>query len=356
MVSTKVQSWLERLEEQVNVGVDWMDPAFIQELPIVPLDMTSNQIHETITDVIREYKDRGWLATYTRIAVLLCKKAIDHIQGRVLLQTSPSYAYDGQEILEHARLYASEFESVGIPKDRFCIKIPSTGPALSVCPILEAEGIRTLGTAVFSLVQAVAASQAGCLYISPYFNEVRANVDLDLWPNVDDPATQHTMSARIVQMLETFRRLYRESGKPQPLTKAANFISVKEALAQGELGVHSATISREVLSELVQLPYDGTRKYGPRGAQKPSYPEHQNSVTPKRLQHLAGADPLAAACWHGKLASTEVDYLANNGMKLDNAIKEDTIASARLEDALQLFIKVESESKTLIQKILLEID
>lgn len=103
-------------------------------------------------------------------AVLLCKKNIEFISGRVLLQASPSQAYDAQAVLAHARLYAREFESVGIPKSRFCIKIPATGPALSVCPVLEAEGIRTLGTAVFSLAQAIAAGQAGCLFISPYFN------------------------------------------------------------------------------------------------------------------------------------------------------------------------------------------
>lgn len=249
-----------------------MDPEFIKSLPIVPHDMTSNQIHvhgrmsdpsnrQLLLDVAREYKDRDWLAIYTRAvsrinpkphpstmltspeAVLLCKKNIDLIQGRVLLQASPSQAYNSQKVLEHARLYAKEFESVGISKDRFCIKIPSTGPALSVCPILEAEGIRTLGTAVFSLAQAIAASQAGCLFISPYFNgmirlvsvlavyresrllinilEIRANLDLSLWPNVEDPATQHTMSARLIQMLETYRRLYKETGKPQPLIKNA---------------------------------------------------------------------------------------------------------------------------------------
>lgn len=65
---------------------------------------------------------------------------------------------------------------MGISKDRFCIKIPSTGPALSVCPILAAEGIRTLGTAVFSLAQAIAASQAGCLFISPYFNGMTCRI------------------------------------------------------------------------------------------------------------------------------------------------------------------------------------
>ncbi|KAL4986000.1 hypothetical protein BDW68DRAFT_179174 [Aspergillus falconensis] len=87
---------------------------------------------------------------------------------------------------------------------------------------------------------------------------------------------------------------------------------------------------------------------------KPAYPEHQNSVaTPKRLAYLTSADPLASSSWDGKLASTEVDYLADNGAKLDSAIKANSIGHARLQDALQLLIRVEGESKTLIDKILL---
>ncbi|KAL4917186.1 hypothetical protein BDW62DRAFT_184344 [Aspergillus aurantiobrunneus] len=369
MATATTSTWLHKLEEQVNVDVDAMDPTFIQNLPIVPHDMTSNQIHvhgqmsapanqSLLADVTREYKGRGWLEIYTRVAVLLCKKNIDLIQGRVLLQVSPSQAYNSQKVLEHARLYAREFESVGIPKDRFCIKIPSTGPALSVCPILEVEGIRTLGTAVFSLAQAIAAGQAGCLFISPYFNEIRANLDLSLWPNVEDPATQHTMSARLLQMLETYRRLYKETGKQQPLIKNANFISPKEALAQGEIGVDSATVSQEVLSELAKLPYDGSSQ--PPGVvdiPKSAYPSHQNSAiaTPKRLQHLAGTDPLAAADWDGKLASAEVDYLVGDGANLERAIQSDPIASGRMRDALGLFVKLEGESKALIEKTMAEV-
>lgn len=187
----------------VNVDVDWMDPEYSKSLPIVPHDMTSNQlwVHEQMCnpdneqlflDVVKECKSQGWLAIYTRMvsvseynelsidtdgdsslqAVLMCKANIDNIQGRVLLQTLPSCAYDTEKVLEHARMYAREFERVGISKDRFCIKIPSTGPALNACPILLHEGIRTLGTALFSLPQAIAASQAGCLYISPYYNGI----------------------------------------------------------------------------------------------------------------------------------------------------------------------------------------
>lgn len=172
----------------------------------------------------------------------MSKANIDNIQGRVLLQTLPSNAYDTQKTLEHARAYAREFESVGVSKDRFCIKIPSTGPALSACPILLQEGIRTLGTALFSVHQAIAASQAGCLYISPYYNgktagdaltnlttnterlaEVRAHDEQALWPKSEDPALLHPMSPRLVQILKTYKRLYKETGKEQPLLKNARY-------------------------------------------------------------------------------------------------------------------------------------
>lgn len=107
----------------------------------------------------------------------MCKRNIDNLRGRVLLQTLPSKAYDEKATLEHARLYDQEFKRVGIPRSRYCIKIPATGPALNAAKTLskerdEAEGlpIATLGTAIFGLAQAIAASQANMLYISPYLN------------------------------------------------------------------------------------------------------------------------------------------------------------------------------------------
>ena len=105
----------------------------------------------------------------------MCKKNIDMISGRVLLQTLPTEAYNTETTLKHARLYDQEFARAGISRDRYCIKIPSTGPALNAAKVLSAEGIPTLGTALFGLPQAIACSQAGMLYISPYFNgELRA--------------------------------------------------------------------------------------------------------------------------------------------------------------------------------------
>jgi transaldolase len=112
------------------------------------------------------------------------------------------------------------------------------------CPILLEEGIRTLGTAVFSVQQAIAASQAGCLYISPYYNgknylelshevsvlvfifgpELRAHQNRDFWPSSSDPALLHPFSSRLIQILETYKRIYRETGKEQPFVKHARYI------------------------------------------------------------------------------------------------------------------------------------
>jgi transaldolase len=55
-----------------------MDPTFTKSLPIVPNDMTSNQlwVHEQMNhpdnrelfdNAVKEYKDQGWLAIYTRV-------------------------------------------------------------------------------------------------------------------------------------------------------------------------------------------------------------------------------------------------------------------------------------------------
>lgn len=63
-----------------------------------------------------------------------------------------------------------------------------------------------------------------------FSSETRAHDDLKLWPDVEDPATQHPMSARIVQILETYKRLYKETGKDQPLLKNARSVSRPESV------------------------------------------------------------------------------------------------------------------------------
>ena len=100
----------------------------------------------------------------------MCKENLESIHGRLLVQTSPSQAYSTENTVAHAKLYDQEFKQQGITRNRFCIKVPSTGPGVIAMKRLAQEGIPVLGTAIFNVEQAVACSQAGCLSISPYYN------------------------------------------------------------------------------------------------------------------------------------------------------------------------------------------
>lgn len=155
-------------------------------------------------------------------------------------------------------------------------------------------------------------------------------------------------------MLDTYRRLYKETGKPQPKIKLASFISPKAAMAAGEFGCHSATVSPTVLDQLARLEWDGTRQPGG-GVPKPQ-PEidfYQAAYPiPDRLRELVGIDPLAAKDWDGKLASTEVDYLVDGGAELERAIEKDPITDTRLKESLNIFTAAENRSRVMIETIL----
>lgn len=91
--------------------------------------------------------------------------------------------------------------SLGIPKlfsyldrtfdpARICIKIPSTWEGLQACRVLQATGITTLATTLFTIEQAVLAGEVNCHYIAPYVNELKCHVD----PNYQDPNPQLELS------------------------------------------------------------------------------------------------------------------------------------------------------------------
>lgn len=125
-------------------------------------------------------------------------------------------------------------------------------------------------------------------------------------------------------------------------------------MAAGEMGCHHATISSDVLKQLAQIPYEAGKQPG-EGVPKQAHPYLKAGPTPSRLASLAKTDPLAAAEWDGKLASTDIDYLANNGAELQKAIEADPITKNRLFDALELFKGGELKSRAAIEQAIKEL-
>ncbi|KAL7956608.1 hypothetical protein V8C34DRAFT_326078 [Trichoderma compactum] len=355
------RSMLHRLEDLCNVDVDSADTELIKSIPFTPHNQTSNQAIITselladeplLKDLVRQYGSQGWERVYDQAAIALTARNIPLLSGRVLIQTSLRHISSSSSTIAHARTLASLYHQAGVPRDRFAIKIPFSGPAAAAARVLNAEGIRTLATSVFSLEQGIAASQSGCLFISPYYNEIAAHLDSSLRLASEDPALEHPMSPRVIHILEAFAKEYRETGKEQPIMIIASLpfdenshFTPAEIMAMAELGCPHVTIPPHLIRTLLETP----DQLPPLTTKKPKS-GYAEFATAQRLTKLSTIDPFARPDWDGKLADMQTDYVANDGEKLDEAIRNDPIAAKRLKDVEIFFIDMENKAKEAIEK------
>ncbi|KAJ7499470.1 hypothetical protein FB451DRAFT_1385170 [Mycena latifolia] len=86
----------------------------------------------------------------------------------------------------------------------------------------------------------------------------------------------------------------------------------------------------------------------PRGSPA-SQARHDETVRGRaRLATVSKSDPLTAN-WDGKLPSTDIDCLANDGAALAKAIEADPVTKQRLYDVRELFKGGEMSSKEIIE-------
>ncbi|KAJ7064230.1 hypothetical protein C8F01DRAFT_1250480 [Mycena amicta] len=281
----------------------------------------------------------GAVASKSKTTALLCADNFENLSGRVLVQVSPFQPYDTQKVLDHARRYVAALAKVGITKDRLCIKIPTTGPAMVAAAQLNKEGIRTLGTSLFAHIIMVRLQTRACREKEKY------------WPDLADPALEHPMIPRVLKIFEVYKCRAMETGQQQPLIKSASYLSVAEVLACAEIGVHHSTIPAGLLEKLRTLPAtvasDPSVAHILPGIAKPADMAHAYSAPAvdrapaPRLAHRLTTDPLTSG-FTGKLDgdvpyAQEVDYLADGGKKLDEAIEGDVESKGRLVQALTGF-------------------
>jgi transaldolase len=230
---------------------------------------------------------------------------------------------------------------------------------MAAATALHSEGIATLGTALFSVHQALAASQAGMYAISLYLNEPRAHTEVAMWPDVADPATEAPMAARHVQIRSIYNQLAKATGKPQPQMKTASFCVPADVLACASLGADHVTVSIPVLNDLNafstlpdyrsgmwQVPFteqarsdDGSRVWHTWVPRKWADPE---------IQALLAHDPLSAVPkeeW--KLPNPHGNYLAPG--VVDALNEADPATRDRLKFALAMFTGMEEQSRVFLE-------
>ncbi|KAL0575228.1 hypothetical protein V5O48_006744 [Marasmius crinis-equi] len=329
---------LSQIRSLVTVDIDCNDPevAARHTKDVKFCDMTSNQaviysealrserahLLKAAIDAVKKESGQGDEDKFLQdvldlFTVLVGKKVYPYLTGHVHAQTSPSAAYDVEKTVEHARKLVSLYEAHKIPKERVCIKIPATPESMVACKLLSEMGIKTLATILFSVPQALAASQANCTYVAPYFNELRVNFEPSLWRDYVNPADDHPSSQAIVSIKQAFKDV-----NSKTLVMPASIVTVNEVIGLVSLKPDHLTISGGLLDKLSQEP------------PKPA------DTFKTALQPVIDQ------------AQLTTDYLANDGEALRVAIEKDEDVARRLKDALSLFDEFERKTKDLVKALL----
>ncbi|KAK3693969.1 hypothetical protein B0T22DRAFT_451278 [Podospora appendiculata] len=101
------------------------------------------------------------------------KKILEIIPGKVSTEVDAAFSFDTKASVDKALHIIELYEAEGISKDRVLIKIASTWEGIKAAEILQRDhGINCNLTLLFSLVQAIAAAEAGVFLISPFVGRI----------------------------------------------------------------------------------------------------------------------------------------------------------------------------------------
>jgi len=112
-------------------------------------------------------------ATLDNLLVQFGKEILQIIPGKVSTEVDARFSFDTEASVNKALHIIDLYKEQGISKDRILIKIASTWEGIKAAEILQSKhGINTNLTLMFSLVQAIAAAEAGAFLISPFVGRI----------------------------------------------------------------------------------------------------------------------------------------------------------------------------------------
>jgi len=101
------------------------------------------------------------------------KKILEIVPGKVSTEVDAAFSFDTKASVEKALHIIDLYAKEGIPKERVLIKVASTWEGIKAAEILQRDhGINCNLTLMFSLVQAIAAAEAGAFLISPFVGRI----------------------------------------------------------------------------------------------------------------------------------------------------------------------------------------
>ncbi|EEY16051.1 transaldolase [Verticillium alfalfae VaMs.102] len=112
-------------------------------------------------------------AALDSLLVQFGKEILKIIPGKVSTEVDARFSFDTKASVDKALHIIELYAEQGVPKERVLIKIASTWEGIKAAEILQRDhGINTNLTLMFSLVQAIAAAEAGAFLISPFVGRI----------------------------------------------------------------------------------------------------------------------------------------------------------------------------------------
>jgi len=112
-------------------------------------------------------------ATLENLLVQFGKEILQIIPGKVSTEVDARFSFDVEANVKKALHIIDLYKEQGIDKSRILIKIASTWEGIKAAEILQRDhGVNCNLTLMFSLVQAIAAAEAGAFLISPFVGRI----------------------------------------------------------------------------------------------------------------------------------------------------------------------------------------
>lgn len=172
------------------------------------------------------------------------------VPGRVSTEVDARLSFDASATYTRAERIVELYEAQGIHIDRILIKIAATWEGIQAAQRLEARGIHTNLTLLFSFCQAVACGQAKVQLISPFVGRIydwHKKQAGSAW----DEAAHAGPKDPGVESVRAIYNYFKHFGI-QTEIMGASFRNVGQI--QALAGCDLLTISPELLSQLSQLP------------------------------------------------------------------------------------------------------
>lgn len=248
------KSQLEQLKQFTTVVADTGDFGSLAEyqpqdattnpsliLKAVEMEAYAGLLDQAVKDTAGVAEADRVDAVIDRLLVLFGLEILKIVPGRVSTEIDARLSFDTEGSVAKAREIIAMYAREGISRDRILVKIASTWEGLCAAKVLQAEGIKTNLTLLFSLAQAVVAAENGVQLISPFVGRI-----LDWHKAKTGKTYAGSEDPGVVSVTEIYN--YFKAHGHQTEVMGASFRNIGEI--QALAGCDLLTISPDLLKEL----------------------------------------------------------------------------------------------------------